>query len=631
MHRPRIVSAAGLLLLLGCVAGSALAEPTVTFPEPVLRGTAVTATVSDPDLAPGVSRSLQLVAGGETYTAQLTGPDPVEVPGIRVGADGVHVRYATTDTPLAVRTIPGWMSLLPPLLAIVLAIVFRQAALALFVGVWVGAGMALGGDPFTAFLRAFDTFLVGALTDEYNTMLVLFTFAMAGMLGVISRAGGTSGLVDLVTPRARSARSGQVTAWVLGLVVFFDDYANTLMVGNTMRPLTDRLRVSREKLSYIVDCTAAPVASLALVSTWIGVEVGLIGDAFQATGIERDAFGAFAASIPYRFYPILALGFVLIVALMGRDFGPMLKAERRARKGHVLRPGSTPLANFENEALEPVAGKPHRWLNAAIPILVMVTTLIVFLWTTGTSASGDLTGLSVFETLKTVLGNADSYKALLWASFLSSAAAILLVLPQRILSLGEALAAWVDGAKSVLPAIIILALAWAIGDVAGRVHTADYLVEALQGVVNPVWLPAGVFVLSGLTAFATGSSWSTMGILMPLVVPLAHTLDPGNDHLLVGTLSSVLAGAVWGDHCSPISDTTVLSSMASSVDHMDHVNTQLPYALLVGGVAVVVGEIPAAHGVPWWLCAGVAFALLAGFLRLAGGKAEEPLELEPGQ
>ena len=241
--------------------------------------------------------------------------------------------------PVPLRVIPGWLTLIPPALAILLALLFRHVVPALLAGVWVGAWIGYGGL-FTGLLRSLDTYVVGALTDPSHAAIVVFTLLLGGMVGVLSRSGGTRGLVDALAPYATDSRRGQLVTWILGILVFFDDYANTLLVGNTMRPVTDRLRISREKLAYIVDSTAAPVASIALISTWIGFEVSLIGDALRTAGVPGDAYGVFLRSIPYRFYPILALGFGLMVAWSGRDLGPMLRAEWRAAGGKLLRDGA---------------------------------------------------------------------------------------------------------------------------------------------------------------------------------------------------------------------------------------------------------------------------------------------------
>jgi Na+/H+ antiporter NhaC len=621
MERPRSAGLGGIvaLLLLGALAPAAAAAPRAELPRVVLHEVPFTLKVSDPDLAPGDTLDLRVTAGADVREVRVPAGEAVEVKELALArGEDLRLSWNGGEAHPPVHSLPGWTSLLPPLVAILLAVLFRQVVLALLAGVWLGAVLVFQVDPFTGLLRAMDTYVSGSLQDSGHVTILLFSFLLGGMLGVIQRAGGTKGIVNSVAPLARSPRSAQVTAWILGILVFFDDYANTLLVGPTMRPITDRLKVSREKLAYIVDSTAAPVASIAVISTWIGVEVGLIHDAFVHSGIQRDAFGAFVASLPYRFYPIFALVFGLLVATTGRDFGPMLRAERRARrKGLVLREGAMPLADFGGEALEPPADKPHRWLNAAVPILVVVVSVLIFIYVGGRKAA-IAEGKSL--DLKTIVGSADSYSALLWAAFLGSASALLLSVGQRILSIHAAMEAWLQGAKSLFLAAVILTLAWSIGMITSQMGTAGYLVHVLSESLKPHWVPVLVFILSGLTSFATGSSWSTMAILMPLVIPLAHRLAPGSDLILAGTISSVLAGSVWGDHCSPISDTTVLSSMASSSDHVDHVNTQLPYAIVVALVGMAVGDIPTAFGMPFWVSWVVGAAALAGILYVFGRK-----------
>ncbi len=619
-----MLAVAGAALLTGW-AGTALCEPRAETPPVVLHGVPFTLQLSDPGLAPGDSLRVEVRTPGGVREAWIASGESVPVEELRLGAgDELVLAWPGGEARPSVRTLPGWTSLLPPLVAIILAILFRQVVLSLLAGVWLGAMFVFHADPFTGLLRTVDTYVIGSLSDSGHLTILVFSFLLGGMLGVIHRMGGTRGIVTVVSGWARSARSGQLSTWIMGLLVFFDDYANTLLVGTTMRPITDRLRISREKLAYIVDSTAAPVASLAVISTWIGVEVGLIHDAFVSAGMERDAFAAFVTSLPYRFYPIFALAFGFFVALSGRDFGPMLRAERRARRqGKVLRDGARPLADFETGALEPPPDKPHRWINAAIPILVVVVGVILFIYTGGRRAALEAGGPM---DLKTIVGGADSYAALLWASFLGSVTAIVLAAGQRILSLNEAVDAWFHGAKSIFLAAIILTLAWSIGMITTEMNTAGYLVHVLGDVLNPRFIPVLVFVASGATSFATGSSWSTMAILIPLVIPLAHRLAPGSELILAGTISSVLAGSVWGDHCSPISDTTVLSSMASSSDHVDHVNTQLPYALVVGAVGMAVGDIPTAFGVPYWVSWGLGLVVLWLLLRFVGRKSAMPAD-----
>ena len=394
-------------------------------------------------------------------------------------------------------------------------------------------------------------------------------------------------------------------------MIFFDDYANTLIVGSTMRPITDRLKVSREKLAYIVDSTAAPVASVFPISSWIGFEVGLIAAAFAAVEIPFNAYTTFVASIPYRFYPIFALVLGFTIAVTGRDFGPMFKAERRARTtGKLLGDGAVPLANFNTDILEPSPGAPKRAINALVPILAVIVITVVGMYSSGSAGlvRADFEGTGAW--LREVFGNADSISALCWASLGGMLLAFGLPLAQRIFSLREGVGAMVEGFKSIFMALIVLILAWSIGAVCDELHTAEFLVGLSQGVLSPHWFPVLIFLVSAAVSFATGSSWGTLGILMPLVVPIAHGLSSsagmplGSDSygaIMVGTISSVLAGSVWGDHCSPISDTTILSSTASGSDHIAHVRTQLPYALSMGVLGMLIGDIPTAFGMSPWI------------------------------
>ncbi len=581
--------------------------------------------------------------GGEAASAAVS---PAEAPvplqaSDSAGAAGVPGMALPETEPQAEEPPPpnvGWLSLLPAVLAIALALAFRQVVAALFGGVWVGAWIATGSvwGLFTGLARTIDTYLLSALADGDHAAIIIFSLMIGGVVGVIQKNGGTAGIVNVVTRWARTGRRGQLATAVLGVAVFFDDYANTLIVGGTMRPITDRLRISREKLAYLVDSTAAPVAAVALVTTWIGYEVGLIGDAVaKLPGYDEAAYSIFLNSIPYSFYPILTLVFVFGVVLMRRDFGPMLAAERRARTtGHLFEPDSQIAATeAENATLDPPPGKPHRLVNAAVPILVLVGVVLGGLYVTGRASVLEAGGEA---TLSAVIREADSYKAMMWGSVAAALAAILLSLGQRILTLTEALDAWYAGVRSMLLAIIILLLAWALSNVNEALGTASYLVTLLSDTISPGLLPALVFLLAAATAFATGSSWGTMGILMPLVIPLAWgVLDASGEHsmaehahIVYSTVAVVLAGAVWGDHCSPISDTTILSSLASSCDHIDHVRTQLPYAMVVGGVALLLGTIPTAYNLPWWVAMPVAAVVLLVGLRVFGRPVEEPVPVE---
>ncbi len=630
-----------LFLLLGLFLASlpALAqEYRFDVPAVVLTGIPFSVTVQSSDviLADTNAARYAVRLDGRTYPLAFDrdddGPRKLVAEDLRTASggpatlellrDGATLRQAPT------RSLPGWLSILPPLLAIVVALLFRRVVPALFLGVWIGAWIAVGlslTGLWAGLLDAFEIYVRGALTDPDHVSILLFTLMIGGMVGIISKSGGTQGVVNRIVGWASTPRRGQLATGALGLAIFFDDYANTLVVGNTMRPVTDRLRISREKLAYLVDSTAAPVACLAFVTTWIGYEVGIIGEAVsQIEGYDEAAYSIFLNSIPYSFYPILAIFFVFAVASSRRDFGPMYHAELRARStGKVL----ADTAQVDEEAIEgrevqPKAGKPQRAFNAIVPIVVLVFGVLVGLLATG---EGD--------SLRDIVGSADSYKALMWASLLGVLVAAGLAVSQRILTLAETVEAWYAGLKAMLFAMIILVLAWALSDITGVLHTAEYLVSVVGEALHPGVVPALIFLLAAATAFATGSSWGTMGILMPLVIPLSWAvLDASGQHspaehahIIYSTASAVLAGSVWGDHCSPISDTTILSSMASGCDHIDHVRTQIPYALGVGLVGMLLGTLPTGFGFPWWASLLLGVAVLALGLRFFGSKVEDEL------
>ncbi|NLG62660.1 MAG: Na+/H+ antiporter NhaC family protein, partial [Candidatus Cloacimonetes bacterium] len=541
---------------------------------------------------------------------------------------------------------PGWLSLLPPLVAIVLALVFREVVISLFAGIWFGALIAAQWNPLTATMISVDRFIVEGLADTDKISIVVFSLLLGGMVGVIGRSGGTLGLVESMRSLATSARRGQVMGWLAGVIIFFDDYANTLIVGNTMRPVTDRLNISREKLAYIVDSTAAPMAAIAVISTWVGFEISLIGDALRTAASQtadpaaaaqlmqgaQNPFNVFLHSIPYLFYPILALVFVLLVSVTGRDFGPMLKAEQRARRGEgVSAPTARPAVDVTSSYMSPPQGVPHRWYNAAIPVLTVIVVALAGIFYTGAQEA------PAGATLWQIVGGADPFKTLIWASFSGNIVAIALAVAQRILKLGEALEAWLNGLRAMLLAIVILVLAWGLGGVTEALGTGPYLSGLLQDTLPLGLLPVIVFITGAAISFATGTSWGTMAILFPVTIPLAVAMGAGVDFdggahysILLGVISSVMAGSIFGDHCSPISDTTVMSSMATACDHIDHVRTQIPYALVVAMVGMLVGDIPTAYGLPPWVSLAAGVAILYLVLRYVGRPVETGPEVTAG-
>jgi Na+/H+ antiporter NhaC len=584
--------------------------------------TAVPVEVVVSGVAPGAAVSVSFA--GRSYEATADDAGRAEFRDLvadNAGAAAIVATAAGESASAQLRILPGWVSLMPAFLAIVVALVARNVVPALVLGLWLGSTALQGFSALGALkglLDVFAVFIANALADADHAAVILFTMMIGGMVGIITRNGGMASVVRVVVSRARTAVGGQISVWLMGLMVFFDDYANTLVVGNTARPITDHLKISREKLAYIVDSTAAPVVCLALVTTWIGYQVSLIDQALHdIDGLPgTTAYSVFLHSLPYSFYPILAVIFVLAVAVTDRDIGPMLKAEQRARRGEVTSKvaGETPA--MDGDTLEPKEGIPLRAINAFVPILVLIVALGVSMFVTG---EGD--------TITDIVGSSDPYKAMMWASFGGALVAAAMSMGQRILSAHETVDAWYGGARATLFGMIVLVLAWSMSAVTGDLDAKGYLISVLGDALPAELVPAVAFLLAAVTAFATGTSWGTMGILVPLVLPLTWAVmtvsgpvDPNDLHVLYSSVACVLAGAVWGDHCSPISDTTVLSSIASGCDHIEHVRTQMPYALIVGFVAITVGTIPGGYGVSPWISIVVGAVILIAILRYFGRK-----------
>ncbi len=500
-----------------------------------------------------------------------------------------------------IRVIPGILSIIPPLLAIILALVLRQVIVSLFLGIFIGAFFIYDYNPLNALFRLADTIMLNSLIDKNHALIILFTFLMGGVIGKISKNGGMVGLANKITKLAKTPKSGMVATWLTGVIIFFDDYSNSLIVGNMMRPITDKLKISREKLAYIVDSTSAPVTSLFIISTWIGFELGLIEDGLKAINSNYSAYDVFLQTIQYRFYPIATLFFVLMVSLTNRDFGPMLKAEKKTREGEPISGiDEAEAGNVINEKFL-YKGDKARALNALIPIAIILFGTIAGLYYTGLDAVKEQ-GIKEY-TLRTIISNSNSYLALLWSSLIAGIVAIIMSISQKILNLHQSFNAWTKGIESMLFANLILVFAWGISLVTEELNTAEYIISIIGNSIDPRWLPVLVFIICAITSFSTGTSWGTMAIVMPIVIPLGHklSLTAGlnpieSDIVLYGVVSSVLAGSVFGDHCSPIADTTILSSLASGCNHVEHVRTQLPYAILVALVCMIIGDIPTAFG-----------------------------------
>jgi Na+/H+ antiporter NhaC len=551
----------------------------------------------------------------------------------RTGKFALVISGDGKESTVEMFALHGFLSVLPPLIAILFALLFRQVILALLAGVWLGSFFLSGYGIVPSLLRIVDRYVVQTLSGPGegadHISIIVFTLLLGGMVGITSRMGGMQGIVDRVSKLATTPRRGQLAVWLMGIIIFFDDYTNTLIVGNSTRPLTDRLRISREKLSYIVDSTAAPITALAVITSWIGFEISLINQSFTAIGVERNPLTTFVSSLPYSFYPILAVLFVLFVVLSGRDYGAMYRAELRARTtGRVSSDSAVPLSNIDSENVQPAPGVTNHWMNGVIPISVVIAVTFVSLWKTGAAslAEAGMEDSGFLDALK----ESDSFRALLWGSFSGCLAAAVLAITRRLLSLQETMSSWVNGIRSMLMAIIILVLAWCIGKVCAELQTADYLVHSLSAVLSPKFLPLIIFLLAMGISFSTGTSWGTMSILIPIVIPLVYGTartagieGHGFEQVLLASIAAILSGAVFGDHCSPISDTTIMSSMSSSADHIDHVRTQLPYALTVGGVSLVLGYLLIAAGLHPALSIAASIAVLLLVLGIFGRRVDE--------
>ncbi|MFM7587244.1 MAG: Na+/H+ antiporter NhaC family protein [Bacteroidota bacterium] len=581
---------------------------------------------------------------------------PFTLINVSVGSVDVAVDGQKTKPPLH----PAW-SLLPPLLAILFALWFREVYSSLLAGILAGSyllayssrgaieaiGVAMGDFP--------TQHLIPALSDADHQSIIVFSMLIGGMVALVSRNGGMQGVVEALARRAKTPQSAQFMTWLLGVLIFFDDYANTLLVGNTMRPVTDRLRVSREKLSYLVDATAAPVAAIAFISTWIGAEISYIeGGLEKLPGVGLGAYQVFLYSLSYAFYPIFTLIFMLLIIGMKRDFGPMFAAEWRARSGASQRstPPASRLEHSVSGDAHGVGGETHLgdagagdagagdadfsmapgltpspW-RAIIPFLVVVLLVLLGLAATGYEPKtwAD-SSISRSQKLSITIGEANAYTALLWGSFGGLLTAVALSLLTRRLSVHDAVESVLKGFKTMLGAVIILILAWVLAGITEKLETANFLTQQLLSVnLGPGWLPTLTFILAALVAFSTGTSWGTMAILFPLVIPASWQLteQAGIPHaeavaILCNVVSTVLAGSVLGDHCSPISDTTIMSSLASGCSHIEHVRTQLPYALVVGGVSLVAGSLPTGFGLPPWI-SFMAGTIIMAWIILRWGK-----------
>lgn len=547
----------------------------------------------------------------------------------------------------------GFITLLPPFIAIILAFITKDVILSLFMGVLSGTFLlSLASNIFfvdtIALINIYDTlvesfskiisYVLKSTSDPVNAGIILQILCIGGLVALITKMGGAKAIALQFAKRAKTAISAQLNTWFIGLLIFFDDYANLLIVGPIMRPLADKFKISREKFAFIIDSTAAPVAGIAIISTWIGLEVSLIKNAYASIDIDNvSAFGIFVETIPYRFYNIFMLFFVALTAIMGREFGSMYAAQIRAKTTGQIAPVSKSAAldtaELEDQFLAPKDGIEIRAFDAIIPVMTLIILAILGFYFNGFSvlegeelANAKANPLS-FETLRSAFGSADSSIVLFQAALFAAIVAIFIGVRRRIFNIKEAIETWIYGWKTMIFTIVLLLLAWSLSSIVKDLGTSTFITHLLADKLPEFILPATIFAFASLISFAIGTSYGTMGVLMPLAVPLAFEVAKLNGlegealhHYMVLNISCVLTGAIFGNHCSPISDNVILSSMSAKCDHMEHVRTQIPYALFICAISLFTGYIPTALGLSVWLVLPLNFILIALLLRIIGKK-----------
>jgi Na+/H+ antiporter NhaC len=458
----------------------------------------------------------------------------------------------------------SWLSTLPPILAIVLAIRTRQVFVSLFLGIVSGSLILVHGYPFKA-LEDTMSRLVGVFSNRDSVQVIFFCSLVGSLIALIERSGGLEGFVNYLMQRdlIRTRRGAQLFGLIIAFFVFVESNINALVKGAVARPLCDRLRVSREKLSLIIDSTDAPICMMIPFNGWGALILSLL--AAQAV---PDPVRILAVAIPLSFYLFLAVGVVLVAILIGRDMGPMREAERRAQEeGKLQRDGATPLMAEEVAGIEPKPGVPRRAINMIVPVVVMVGMIPVGLHITG---DGDL-----------LRGSGST--AVLWGVSTAVLVSILMCFAQRLLTLVEVSDLVVKGIAGLIPLNLMLVLAYAIGGVCKDLGTGQYVAHVFSGVL-PAWLlPVVIFLITCAISFSTGSSWSAFAIMIPVAVPAAMALNVS----LPLAVGAVLSGGVFGDHSSILSDTTIVSAMAAVAELVDHFTTQLPYALVAAGLSAL--------------------------------------------
>lgn len=488
----------------------------------------------------------------------------------------------------------GWLSIVPPIVAIVLALLTKEVLSSLLIGILTGTLIyTIGTDGNVIMDTLQTTFTLMGNKVDFN--ILIFTSLLGALVYVVAMSGGTKAYGNWAVERVKTRRATLFSTSGLGILIFIDDYFNCLSVGTVMRPLCDRYNVSRAKLAYIIDSTAAPVCIIAPVSSWAAA----VGSSLKGNGVFESDMAAFIACIPWNFYALLSIFMVFFIIATGLDFGPMRRSEERAAAGDT--------GGVKGGGAEPPKPNPRgKVSDMLIPICALIVLAVLSLMYSGGYWGDD----PAYHTFQSSIGNSSAASALVWAAFGAVLVAFLLYVPRKLVPFSDFMQGLLEGMKLMLPANIILILAWTLSGVCRDLISTPQFVESIvtqSGAGLSLFLPAVVFVIAAFLAFSTGTAWGTFGILIPIVVPVVQGIDPS---LTIVVLSATLAGSVFGDHCSPISDTTILSSAGAGCNHIEHVTTQLPYALLVAACSAV-GYLVAglSHG-NLWLSLGTALLLL---------------------
>jgi Na+/H+ antiporter NhaC len=521
-----------------------------------------------------------------------------------------------------------WYSVVPPVLAILLAFLTRHVLLSLGIAIIAGGLLTkVPQNPLSVVawlegLKSVGIYVAGTVTSRANLQILAFLPPIFVMIEIVIASGGFKGIIVWLLKWVKGRKSTQTATALMGILCFIDDYTNAIIVGSMMQPITDRFRVSREKLAFLVDATSAPIAGLAVISTWIAYEVGLLSQIAKELNIDRSGYSLFFDALSFRFYCLLMIAFVFLHIIFGRDFGPMKTAEDLAKNAPDENNQIDPSQNTSDSAQIAVGQQSSRAIKALIPLGGLILFHITGLWIDGGGPAMLRQGGSFFSWVywRDVISAAENTHLILdFAALFGLALALLCSQLFGSLRMPVISNCFKRGVKRAMIPFVILILAWSLKNCCDSLKTGEFLTAILAGRVSPHWFPPAVFIVASVTSFATGTSYGTMAILIPTAIPVAFALD-GDTYGLTTMISlgAVLDGAIFGDHCSPISDTTIMSSIASSCDLMQHVRTQLPYSLFVAGLALFCAYLPSAFGLaPGWSFALAISVMICFFVALA--------------